>query len=901
MRLEINRNVLGVEENVELIGRAEELGAFRSMLKSAVNGTGSVVLVSGPTGIGKTALLARFASIAAPLGDVTELRFGAAGRAWRPIFEPPRVASASLLNDVVSHFEAAANQRTQIVLVDDVHMAEQNDLDVIDALIDVARSARLVIAFSYTSAVRELPPPHLAARVSRWRAHGTALRVLKPLSEADLALLLRSRQLATAVVVDAAAAAEFLRVTEGNPRYALEFLAELGSGEDASELVPFSAAAAASALGASASERSVETLTIAAVVGERFNPEWLGELLGFGQDEIATAIQEGVDRSLLHRTLDAEGFYVFRDRAIQKALYVSIAPHRRRLLHERAARMLESKRTDDRFDDLIAGHWEAAGDFRQAMHWLQQSAAQCAAKGLLPKAADLYERAARCAADAQQLALEEQAAQCYESSGSVERAVPLRERVVSSLTAAQDAGRYAAACVALIDDYLWAGRRGAALELVKRLHETKGTGARGASARSSLCLALGLCRQGLDDEARTSFESVEYRDLPEADRPRYHLVSAMLQSAIGSTAQTVAAIGTAADLAEGVDDVRRSVSTLLQSAIAASLLGHLQAATSIVDRAERRAAGGDESGRMLLWARLSRAYYQVLAGDIQSAKEILASLAGVREGDLWDVNAAAMNVLIGLRTGDAVRVDAFLDLALMQRLLDSGQGGPCATLLMSFPEAMAARGSARELRDVLEHCARNGWGDLDGTVELAIARFGPLDQCDTARGRLRQRENGAFAPVARAAGALFDAWVAKRRNNQQAAIRAASAAAAAYASLGWRLHEALARELAGDFPTAREVYEECGASFDVERLRRKTGRRATLAFFGAPLTLREREVARLVCAGKSDPKIASELGISTRTVQNHVAAIFSKLGIRARWQMAPAVGGNALAGERSPV
>jgi hypothetical protein len=115
-----------------------------------------------------------------------------------------------------------------------------------------------------------------------------------------------------------------------------------------------------------------------------------------------------------------------------------------------------------------------------------------------------------------------------------------------------------------------------------------------------------------------------------------------------------------------------------------------------------------------------------------------------------------------------------------------------------------------------------------------------LEQANAARTRIRQRESGAYAPVARAAGALCDAWVAKRRNNQHAAIKAASAAAVAYAGLGWKLQEALAREISGDFTIARELYEECGASYDVERLRRKSGRRATLAFFGAPLTLRAR-------------------------------------------------------------
>src|SRR5579863_7027201 len=139
------------------------------MLKSAVNGTGSVFLVSGPTGIGKTALLARFGSIATPLGDVTELRFGAAGRAWRPLVERARASNGSLLRDVVAHFETATSQRMQVLLVDDVHLAESSDLDVIDALVDVARSSRLAISLSFTNAARELPPPHLAERVARWR------------------------------------------------------------------------------------------------------------------------------------------------------------------------------------------------------------------------------------------------------------------------------------------------------------------------------------------------------------------------------------------------------------------------------------------------------------------------------------------------------------------------------------------------------------------------------------------------------------------------------------------------------------------------------------------------------------------------------------------------------------
>jgi DNA-binding CsgD family transcriptional regulator/tetratricopeptide (TPR) repeat protein len=51
------------------------------------------------------------------------------------------------------------------------------------------------------------------------------------------------------------------------------------------------------------------------------------------------------------------------------------------------------------------------------------------------------------------------------------------------------------------------------------------------------------------------------------------------------------------------------------------------------------------------------------------------------------------------------------------------------------------------------------------------------------------------------------------------------------------------------------------------------------------LTPREREIARMVADGRSNPAIARELGISPKTVANHVAAIFEQLGLRARWQL----------------
>jgi DNA-binding CsgD family transcriptional regulator/type II secretory pathway predicted ATPase ExeA len=49
-----------------------------------------------------------------------------------------------------------------------------------------------------------------------------------------------------------------------------------------------------------------------------------------------------------------------------------------------------------------------------------------------------------------------------------------------------------------------------------------------------------------------------------------------------------------------------------------------------------------------------------------------------------------------------------------------------------------------------------------------------------------------------------------------------------------------------------------------------------------PLTSRERQVAALAAAGAQDAAIASQLGISARTVQTHLARVYSKLGIHSR-------------------
>ena len=70
----------------------------------------------------------------------------------------------------------------------------------------------------------------------------------------------------------------------------------------------------------------------------------------------------------------------------------------------------------------------------------------------------------------------------------------------------------------------------------------------------------------------------------------------------------------------------------------------------------------------------------------------------------------------------------------------------------------------------------------------------------------------------------------------------------------------------------------------VARVRRHLRRLETWNGAGVRLTVREREILRLLADGLAPPQIAASLGISPKTVSTHVEHIYSKLGVHTRAQ-----------------
>lgn len=125
--------------------------------------------------------------------------------------------------------------------------------------------------------------------------------------------------------------------------------------------------------------------------------------------------------------------------------------------------------------------------------------------------------------------------------------------------------------------------------------------------------------------------------------------------------------------------------------------------------------------------------------------------------------------------------------------------------------------------------------------------------------------------------------IAAYTSRGQTAEREALAASSAFMEAGWPLYAAEALELCERQADALSIYRTSGATASVARLTVSKTRAAGV------LTARELEVAKLVAQGKSNRSIADDLVLSERTIENHVASIFTKLNLRSRAELAAVV------------
>jgi len=366
---------------VRLLERDAELGRLRETLRHAGRGRGSVVLVSGEAGIGKTSLVRAFAEHAQArarvligvcddlvtprtLGPFRDMARGGGG----PLAEA--AASAAERDTVFGAVYQELSDRSTVMIVEDLHWADDATLDVVRYL--AWRIAELPSVLVLTYRDDELRDDHPLRRVLGALARQDVLRLaLRRLSPGAV------QELATPHGADARAV---LHATGGNPFFVTEVLASPDA--DVPATVRDAVLARLGQLGDD-TQRSLELLSTIPGQVER----WLVDSL-LGDD--AAALDEAERRGVL----EADPTHVwFRHELARRAILQRLSSTARVAYNRRVlAALARLPRVEL---SRLAHHAHEAGEPEQVVEHGLAAAREAAAAGAFHEALAHYELALR--------------------------------------------------------------------------------------------------------------------------------------------------------------------------------------------------------------------------------------------------------------------------------------------------------------------------------------------------------------------------------------------------------------------------------------------------------------------------------------------------------------------------
>ena len=190
----------------------------------------------------------------------------------------------------------------------------------------------------------------------------------------------------------------------------------------------------------------------------------------------------------------------------------------------------------------------------------------------------------------------------------------------------------------------------------------------------------------------------------------------------------------------------------------------------------------------------------------------------------------------------------------------------------------------------------------EAAADLADAELAAGDLAG-ARAALAVAEAHADTPFAEATARRAEAAILLAEGRAAEAVAAAQAPVAGAPLLAARLRvlEGRALAAAGDRPAALTALVAAESALDgfgavrwrdeaVRELRRlgHRVRRAGREASDGALTDREREIADLVAAGRTNREVAEQLVLSPKTIEAHLRNIYAKLGVRSRVELARA-------------
>lgn len=342
------------------VGRRREAAKLRAALSDARDGTGSVVLVAGEAGIGKTSLAEEVSRAAAWLG--TPSVWGPAIEAeaappywpWRQVLagivridachQAPDPAALlrgaasqfALSEAVVAALREAAEPAGLLVVLDDLHWADSSSLRLLQITASQVPASKLVILCTYRPPESGEASAIAVALPALLRERAVTRITLAGLDRADSEAVLSQ---ALERPVNPILARSLFEQTDGNPFYLVELAEAIRTHNPNTQLPESLDRIARSRLGSVGAE-SRQVLGLAAVIGRDFDID----LLKLATDVSPTAVQghvaEAAGAGLVNEI--AAGHYRFAHALLREALYRDLPPSERIASHARIAEALRA-------------------------------------------------------------------------------------------------------------------------------------------------------------------------------------------------------------------------------------------------------------------------------------------------------------------------------------------------------------------------------------------------------------------------------------------------------------------------------------------------------------------------------------------------------------------------------
>ncbi|HEX9343677.1 MAG TPA: AAA family ATPase, partial [Actinomycetota bacterium] len=393
------------------VGRAQDLAALRSVLRAAVEGHGSLVLLAGEPGIGKTCLAERLAieAEAAPGGaailwgsaweggappfwpwvqilrqllrqlPATDEQFDAlllegdpgmaevarilpelAGSAPRPAelaVAPAEQARFRLFGAVAALLARASAVRPLLLVLDDLHWADMPSLRLLRFLAQELEGVRVLLLGAYRDV--EAPAARRIEEVAASLGDACARLALRGLGLDEVGQLIG---LTTGAEPSPEEAAGALQHAGGNPLFVREVARLLAAGVPG-RAVPAGVRPVLARRLEQLRPDAAELLATASVLGTELRPELLGTLVGARAERIVALLGEAADARLVELVAGPPARWRFAHELVREVLYERLPLARRQALHRQAGEAIEARLPTDLELHLgeLAGHFLHAG------------------------------------------------------------------------------------------------------------------------------------------------------------------------------------------------------------------------------------------------------------------------------------------------------------------------------------------------------------------------------------------------------------------------------------------------------------------------------------------------------------------------------------------------------------